>query len=104
MNQHGVARVEHALKMLEGCVEVSSFRVVHHEIEFGFPNLRRAIWHQLTRALQMLMKALEIAHLPVGGCDRFMSGRMVWIAIERLVGPHDHVVVPTLNPARDCDL
>ncbi len=29
---------------------------------------------------------------------------MVWIAIERLVGPHDHVVVPALIPERAGDL
>ena len=45
MNQRRVARVEHALKMLESCVEVSSFRVVHHESEFPIANfaLCRAI-------------------------------------------------------------
>ena len=34
MKQRGVVRVDHALKMLESCVEVSSLRVVHHAVEF----------------------------------------------------------------------
>ena len=96
MNQRRVARVDCALKMLEGRVEVSSLRVVHRELEslnakFG---LCRAIRQQLTRAR-------EIAHHPVRACEQFTSEEMLWIAIERLVGPHDHVIVPTLIPERD---
>ena len=45
-------------------------------------------------------RALEIAHLPVSACQQFKSERMSWIAIERFVGPHDHVVVPTLKQER----
>ena len=32
MNQRGVARVDRALKMVEGGVEVSGLGVVHHEL------------------------------------------------------------------------
>ena len=42
----------------------------------------------------------EIALLPVGAHEQFTSEQMSWIAIERLVDPHDHVVVPTLIPER----
>ena len=33
MNQRRVARVEHSLKMLESCVEVSNLHGVHRECE-----------------------------------------------------------------------
>ena len=39
MNQRRVARVDQALKMLEGRVEVSSLCVVHHEREFAMANV-----------------------------------------------------------------
>ena len=47
--------------------------------------------------------AFEIAFLPVRADQQFTSEQMLRIAIERLVDPHDHVVVPTLIPERDRD-
>jgi hypothetical protein len=47
-----------------------------------------------------LRRALEIAHLPSTRLPSIHERTMLWIAIERLVGPHDHVVVPTLKPER----
>ncbi len=35
INQRGVARVEHSLKMLESCVEVSNLHGVHREWKIG---------------------------------------------------------------------
>src|SRR6266540_514745 len=63
-----------------------------------------AIWQRFTRGLQIRVGAREIAHLPVGNCQHCTSERMLWIAIERFVGPHDHVIVPTLIPEREGDL
>ena len=45
----------------------------------------------------------EIAFLPVGADEQFTSEQMARIAVERLVHPHDHVVVPALIPERDRD-
>ncbi len=56
MNQRGVACVEHALKMLESCVEVSNLRVLHHEFKSVLPVECHL---QLPRALQMRLKALK---------------------------------------------
>src|SRR4029077_10976584 len=48
-------------------------------------------------------RALEIAHLPVRPSPQFTSEQMSWIAIARLVGPGDDVIVPALVPERDGD-
>src|SRR5262245_24005979 len=103
MNQCRIARVDQRLKMLERRVEVSGRYVVHHEPEFLVANIElcHAIRPDRTKVrvdTQQRTRALEIAHLPVRAAEQFTSERMLWIAIERLVGPHDHVVVPALIP------
>ena len=107
MNQCRLTLVDQALKMLECSVEVSGYCGLQSELEF------RTIIGALRDTTQVrirqggtpqLIHALEIAQLPVRAHEQFTSDMMFWIAIERLVGKDDHVVVPTLIPARDCDL
>ena len=95
-----VVGVDQELKMLEGRVEVSSLCAVHHDMNPLRPRVGscRAFGSAHLRA-----SALEIAQLPVRASQQFTSHPMFWIAIERFVGPHDHVVVPTLIPERDGD-
>src|SRR5215510_7354423 len=53
-------------------------------------------------ALHLLLKlSCEIAFLCVRADEQFTSEEMPRIAIERLVDPHDHVVVLSLIPERD---
>src|SRR5205814_4644323 len=61
------------------------------------------VWRACFGTLQFFETALEIAYLPVRACQQFTSEPISWIAIERLVGPYDHVIVPTLIPEREGD-
>src|SRR5262245_51157903 len=76
MNYRKVARVDQALKMLEGRVEVSSLCALHREEQSLIAKF------ELCAICQQLTRALEITHLPIRGREHLTSCQMLWIAIE----------------------
>ena len=87
------------MKMLEGRVEVSSLCGLHRRGE----NLLIAKIGCLPsdNSLPARSRSPIFQYAP---SEQFTGEQMLWIAIERLVGPHDHVVVAAQIPERAGDL